>query len=156
MRMVSSRPRDVVDFDDWIRGQLGPVRTAAGGRPPAGALRRLAGGARLGLLLQILTAMVAVTFFALGLLTGAPVPPIYVEFLPKPTQSLPVQSLGVAQAPALAKHVVVASATIRAKPISPRSTFGLDSERQRSGPGRYETFNGPAPGDETWGDRRCC
>jgi hypothetical protein len=127
-----------VEFEDWIRAQLAP-------RPPAHTLPVAAGRLRIhaplahpGRLLQAFTAGAAVTFFALGLMAGAPLP--VMQILPaQRSQSLPVTSLAVAPMPAPAAEAPATAATTGATPrvahhrvdrrpgAAPRTSTGPDS-----------------------------
>jgi hypothetical protein len=147
-----------VNFEDWIRDQLGsapaPQSVARAARLPVGA----ALWARPLLLLQMFTAAAAVTFFSLGLMAGAPLPPMHLELLPAQNQGLAVTSLGVAPAPTAAPVAATPPGATQATSLSGR---GSDLHRRPDAaprlPTRQETsFRTPWRGAETWwsGTRR--
>jgi hypothetical protein len=104
-----------VEFEDWIRAQLAPSPPANALPVAAGRLRIPASLAHPGRLLQAFTAGAAVTFFALGLMAGAPLPVMQIQPAQR-SQSLPVTSLAVAPVPAPAAEAPAASATTAATP----------------------------------------
>ncbi|HET6310171.1 MAG TPA: hypothetical protein VFH00_04100 [Candidatus Nitrosotalea sp.] len=104
-----------VDFEDWIRAELAPTPPAHALPVAAGRLRIHAPLAHPGRLLQAFTAGAAVTFFALGLMAGAPLP--VMQILPaQRSQSLPVTSLAVAPVPAPPAEAAATAATTAATP----------------------------------------
>ena len=115
MGTTAGRRKAPVDFEDWIRAQLASSRPAHTGLGAAGGLKTRAPRATRGHLLQVFTAGSAVTFFALGLMAGAPLPAM--QILPaQKSQSLPVTSLGVAPVPVAAAEAPAAGATTAATP----------------------------------------
>jgi hypothetical protein len=107
VRHVGGNP---VDFEDWIRAQLASSPPAYAAPLAVGRLRIHAPRIRRGHLLQAFTAGAAVTFFALGLMAGAPLPAM--QILPsQKSQSLPVTSLAVAPVAAPAAGAPAAAAT---------------------------------------------
>jgi hypothetical protein len=115
-RHVGGNP---VDFEDWIRAQLASSPPAYAAPLAVGRLRIHAPRLRRGHLLQAFTAGAAVTFFALGLMAGAPLPAM--QILPsQKSQSLPVTSLAVAPVAAPAAEAPAAAATPATAKISHR------------------------------------
>jgi hypothetical protein len=94
----------------------------------------------------------------LGLMAGAPLPPMHLEVLPAQNQGLAVTSLGVAPAPTAAPVAATPPAATQATTLSGR---GTDLHRRPDAaprlPTRQETsFRTPWRGAETWwsGTRR--
>src|SRR6202158_6161272 len=119
-----------VDFEDWIRAELAPTPPAHALPVAAGRLRIHAPLAHPGRLLQAFTAGAAVTFFALGLMAGAPLP--VMQILPaQRSQSLPVTSLAVAAVPAPPAE---AAATAAATAATARVAHPLAGHRAGAAP----------------------
>jgi hypothetical protein len=144
MGRSGGRQKGPVDFEDWIRAQLASPPPAHAGPVAAGRLTILAPLAHSGRLLQAFTAGAAVTFFALGLMAGAPLPAM--QILPaQKSQSLPVTSLGVAPAPAITAEGPAAAVT---NATTPRVTHHRIDRRPDAAP---RTSTRPAPATRwTW------
>jgi hypothetical protein len=136
------KARQPVDFEDWIRAQLAASPAVA---PPSSAARRLlrrVPAASTGHLLQAFTAGAAVTFFALGLFAGAPLPPI--RILPAHAQGLPVISLSLP--PAAAPVAEASTAAPGPAAVRPASVRPADFHRRTdAAPPTQPSFRGTSP-----------